>query len=53
MTLKRIKPLLSQTLTEDEKSEITGVILKGKNVVSITPEIVDPIFTNLELDVFF
>ena len=48
-----IKPLLSQTLTEDEKSEITGVILKGKNVVSITPEIVDPNFTNLELDVFF
>ena len=48
-----IKPLLSQTLTEDEKSEITGVILKCKNVVSITPEIVDPNFTNLELDVFF
>ncbi len=48
-----IKPLLSQTLTEDEKAEITGVILKGKNVVSITPEIVDPNFTNLELDVFF
>ena len=48
-----IKPLLSQTLTESEKQEITGVILKGKNVVSITPEIVDPNFTNLELDVNF
>jgi hypothetical protein len=48
-----IKPLLSQTLTEEEKQEITGVILKGKNVVSITPEIVDPNFTFLELDVFF
>jgi len=48
-----IKPLLSETLTTEEKQEITGVILKGKNVVSITPEIVDPNFTFLELDVFF
>ena len=48
-----IKPLLSQTLTTAEKEEITGVILKGKNVVSITPEIVDPNFTFLELDVAF
>ena len=48
-----IKPLLSQTLTAEEKGRITGTILKGKNVVSITPEIVDPNFTFLELDVFF
>jgi len=48
-----IKPLLSTVLTTEEKQQITGVILKGKNVVSITPEIVDPNFTNLELDVFF
>ena len=48
-----IKPLLSNLLTEAEKQEITGVILKGKNVVSITPEIVDPNFTFLELDVNF
>ena len=48
-----IKPLLADTLTTAEKAEITGVILKGKNVVSITPEIVDPNFTHLELDVFF
>ena len=48
-----IKPLLANTLTTAEKSDITGAILKGKNVVSITPEIVDPNFTNLELDVFF
>ena len=48
-----IKPLLANTLTEDEKTQITGTILKGKNVVSITPTIVDPNFTNLELDVFF
>ena len=48
-----IKPLLADSLTEAEKTEITGTILKGKNVVSITPEIVDPNFTRLELDVFF
>jgi hypothetical protein len=48
-----VKPLLSASLTESEKNDITGSILKGKNVVSITPEIVDPNFTNLELDVNF
>ena len=48
-----IKPLLADTLTTAEKTDITGAILKGKNVVSITPEIVDPNFTYLELDVFF
>ena len=48
-----IKPLLSNALTDAEKADITGTILKGKNVVSITPQIVDPNFTNLELDVSF
>ena len=48
-----IKPLLAESLTAAEKTDITGSILKGKNVVSITPEIVDPDFTRLELDVFF
>ena len=48
-----IKPLLADALTAAEKTEIIGSILKGKNVVSITPEIVDPNFTFLELDVFF
>jgi len=48
-----IKPLLADTLTTAEKTDITGTILKGKNVVSITPEIVDPNFTYLELDVAF
>ncbi len=48
-----IKPLLAESLTTAEKTDITGSILKGKNVVSITPEIVDPDFTRLELDVFF
>jgi len=48
-----VKPLLATTLTESEKATIKSSILKGKNIVSITPEIVDPEFTNLELDVFF
>ena len=48
-----IKPLVGDSLTENEKTEIISTILKGKNVVSITPKIVDPDFTYLELDVFF
>lgn len=48
-----IKPLVGTAITQEEKDEITNVILKGKNVVSITPQIVDPDFTSLELDVFF
>ena len=48
-----IRALVAETLTTAEKLEITGTILKGKNVVSITPEIVDPNYTYLELDVFF
>lgn len=48
-----IKPILAETLTQAEKDDITGTILKGKSVVSITPVIVDPNYTYLELDVFF
>jgi len=48
-----IKPLTAETLTSAEKLAIKDTVLKGKNIVSITPEIVDPNFTNLELDVFF
>ena len=48
-----IKPLLAELLTEDEKAEIKETVLKGKNVVSVTPIIVDPVFTRLELDVGF
>ena len=44
---------MADTLTTAEKTDIKGSILKGKNVVSITPEIVDPNFTYLELDVAF
>ena len=48
-----IKPLLADQLTTAEKTDITGVILKGKNVVSITPEIVNTNFTYLEIDCNF
>jgi len=48
-----IKPLVGDALTQSEKDNITGTILKGKNVVSITPQMVDPTFTFLELDVNF
>ena len=48
-----IKPLVGDSLTQSEKDNITGTILKGKNVVSITPTMVDPSFTFLELDVHF
>ena len=40
-------------LTRLETIEILPSILKGKNVVSITPTMVDPSFTFLELDVHF
>ena len=48
-----IKPLLAEQLTTAEKTDITGAILKGKNVVSITPEIVNTNYTYLELDANF
>ena len=48
-----IKPITEDKLTEEEKTSIVDTILKGKNIVSVRPEIVDPNFTYLELDVFF
>lgn len=48
-----IKPLTAEVLTSAQETEITANILKGKNVVSITPELVRPNYTYLELDVFF
>jgi len=47
-----IKPLIGNTLTTSEKEEIKS-ILQSKNTVSIQPEILDPEFTNIELDVIF
>ena len=48
-----IKPNTATALTTSEKNNITGSILKGKNVVSITPTILDPNYSYLELDVVF
>ena len=48
-----IRPNTAENLTAAEKTEIINTILKGKNVVSITPEIVNPNYSKLELDVFF
>lgn len=48
-----VKPLNGQVLTLEEKLQIKDTILKGKNVVSIKPEIVDADFTYIELDVLF
>ena len=47
-----IKPLIGDKLTDSEKIEIKN-ILRNKNTVSIQPEILDPEFTNIELDVIF
>jgi len=47
-----IKPLIGTALTANEKEEIRSIV-KAKNIVSINTEIVDPEFTNLELDVIF
>tara|TARA_B100000212_G_scaffold303167_1_gene249849 strand:+ start:16955 stop:18817 length:1863 start_codon:yes stop_codon:yes gene_type:complete len=48
-----IKPKNAQVLTESQKQFIKDSILKTKNLVSITPEIVDPDFTFIKLEVFF
>ena len=47
-----VKPVNGDVLTIDEKLQIKD-ILKGKNVVSITPTLVDADFTKIELDVLF
>ncbi len=48
-----IKPKSAAVLTAEQKSFITDNILKGKNVVSITPVMVDPEYTYISLEVFF
>ena len=48
-----IKPGNTETLTEVQKTFIKDSILKTKNLVSITPEIVDPDYTYIKLEVFF
>ena len=48
-----IKPKDSEVLTANDKTLIISQYLKPKNVVSITPTIVDPKYTYVYLDVFF
>lgn len=48
-----IKPTGKEALNATEKKYITDTVLLNKNVVSITPVIVDPEYTYISLDVFF
>jgi hypothetical protein len=48
-----IKPANAETLTDIQKQFIKDSILKTKNLVSITPEIIDPDYTYIKLEVFF
>ena len=48
-----IKPKNAEALTAVQKQFIVDSILRTKNVVSITPELVDPTYTYVTLDVFF
>jgi hypothetical protein len=45
-----IKPTTTDILTQNQKDYIKDSILKEKNVVSITPEIVDPEFINIKIE---
>lgn len=47
-----VKPKNAATLTASEKAFIKDSILKPKNIVSITPELVDPAFLYIKLGVF-
>ena len=48
-----IKPKDGETLDEVEKQKIKDQILKPRNIVSISPEIIDPEYTYLKLQVFY
>lgn len=48
-----VKPKTAATLSSTDKQYIVENILKGKNVVSITPTMVDPEYTYIALEVFF
>lgn len=48
-----IKPLSRENLTDSEKESIISNILKPKNVVSITPVLVDPDYTYIDLEVYY
>ena len=46
-----VKPFNATKLTEVQKSEIISSVLQPRNVVSVIPEIVDPEYLNIALDV--
>jgi len=46
-----IKPVNAAILTQSEKEYVKREILKKKNIVSITPELLDASYINLELNV--
>jgi hypothetical protein len=48
-----IKPLSAEVLTDAQKTTIKTNILKPKNVVSITPVLVDPEYTYIDLEIYF
>jgi hypothetical protein len=48
-----IAPKDTEVLSYSDKEYIKAQYLKPKNVVSITPEIVDPTYTYINLDVYF
>lgn len=48
-----IKPKDGETLDDVEKQKIKDQILKPRNIVSISPEIIDPEYTYLKLEVFY
>ena len=48
-----IKPKNAEALSDTEKQFIIDNILKTKNLVSITPEIIDPSYTYISLAVYF
>jgi hypothetical protein len=45
-----VKPKLAAKLTVQQKSTITSTLLSARNVVSITPEVVDPDYINVEVN---
>lgn len=46
-----VKPKSATKLTNQQKSDIVNTILTNKNVVSVTPEVVDPEYLNIALNV--
>jgi hypothetical protein len=48
-----IAPKDTEVLSYSDKEFIKGQYLKPKNVVSITPEIIDPTYTYVHMDIFF